>query len=528
MLNRYERYLNRALLRPLATVLGITGIFILSLALYPLIGETYFPRTDPGQFVINLKAATGLRIENTDLLVQRVEQVVREVVPAKDLKIIVSNIGITPDFSAIYTPNAGPHTAFIQVGLNAGHSVSSFEYMDRVRASLQKEVPEVSTYLQTGGLVDAVLNLGLPAPLDIQVSGNDLEAAHATAVTLAGKIRALPGVSDVLVPQDVDYPALQLDIDRERTSELGLDEKEVVDNVITALTSDGMIAPSYWVDPRSGNDYMLTVQYPENFIKNFADLAAVPVRGANSPIPTRLDTLSHLSHRRSPTEVDHYQLRRVIDIYVAPSGEDIGKILGGVQKILRETPVPENIRTTIRGSARAMEVSFRSFGFGLLLSTVLVYLILVAQFKSFLDPLLILLAVPTGLTGVLIILFATNTTLNVMSLMGVVMMVGIVVSNSILIVEFTRRLREEGRPLREAVSMACRVRLRPVLMTSLATLIGLVPMALALGAGSEAYAPLARAIIGGLGVSVVLTVFIVPCAYFMLYRRQEAENPGSK
>jgi multidrug efflux pump subunit AcrB len=348
-----------------------------------------------------------------------------------------------------------------------------------------------------------------------------MDSTHKIATDIARKAKALPGVSDVLVPQDVDYPALQLDINRLRTSELGLNEKEVVGDVITALTSDQMIAPSYWVDPKSGNDYFLTVQYPEGFVKNFADLSSIPLRGANSPLPTRLDTVSAISHRNSPTEVDHYQLLRVMDVYVAPSGEDLGKVLSGVQKIVSGLNLPSNVRIVVRGSAHAMQVSFRSFGLGLILATVLVYLILVAQFKSFLDPLLILLAVPTGLTGVLIILFATGTTLNVMSLMGIVMMVGIVVSNSILIVEFTRRLREEGRPLREAVSLACRVRLRPVLMTSLATLMGLIPMALKLGTGSEAYAPLARAIIGGLAVSVVLTVFIVPAAYFIIYRKRE-------
>jgi HAE1 family hydrophobic/amphiphilic exporter-1 len=522
MLDRYESVLNLALIRPLATVLGITGIFILSLALYPLIGEAYFPRTDPGQFVINLKASTGTRIELTDQLVQKVEQIVREVVPAKDLKIIVSNIGVTPGFSSIYTPNSGPHTAFVQVGLNAGHHLSSFQYMDLVRARLKKELPQVAAYFQTGGLVDAILNLGMPAPLDIQVTGNDMDSTHKIATDIAKKAQALPGVSDVLVPQDIDYPALQLDIDRLRTSELGLNEKEVVGDVITALTSDQMIAPSYWVDPKSGNDYFLTVQYPEGFVKNFADLSSIPLRGANSPLPTRLDTVSTISHRSSPTEVDHYQLRREMDVYVSPTSEDLGKVLKGVQKIVDDLKLPSNVRIVVRGSAHAMQVSFRSFGLGLILATVLVYLILVAQFQSFLDPLLILLAVPTGLTGVLIILFATGTTLNVMSLMGVVMMVGIVVSNSILIVEFTRRLREEGRPLREAVSLACRVRLRPVLMTSLATLMGLIPMAMKLGTGSEAYAPLARAIIGGLAVSVVLTVFIVPAAYFILYRRKEA------
>jgi multidrug efflux pump subunit AcrB len=524
MLDRYEGTLDLALLRPMATVLGITGLFVFSLALYPLIGKAYFPRTDPGQFVINLKAATGTRIERTDQLVERVEQIVREVVPKKDLRIIVSNIGVTPGFSSIYTPNSGPHTAFVQVGLEDAHHVSSFQYMDRVRARLERELPEVSAYFQTGGLVDAILNLGMPAPLDIQVSGMNLEKAHATATEIAQKVRALPGVSDVLVPQDIDYPALKLDIDRVRASELGLNEKEVVGNVITALTSDGMIAPSFWVDPKSGNDYLLTVQYPENFVKNLADLASVPLRGVHSVKPTRLDTVSHLSHFKAPTEVDHYQLKRIMDVYVSPTGEDLSQVLSGVEKILHETKLPENVRVEIRGSARAMQVSFRSFGLGLLLSTLLVYLILVAQFESFLDPFLILLAVPTGLTGVLLILFATGTTLNIMSLMGVVMMVGIVVSNSILIVDFTRRLRKEGRALREAVSLACRVRLRPVLMTSLATLIGLLPMATKLGTGSEAYAPLARAIIGGLAVSVVLTLFIVPAAYYMLYRWQEART----
>ena len=529
MLDRYEGYLKLALVRPVATVVGITGIFILSLGLYPFVGEAYFPRTDPSQFVINLKAPTGTRIEDTDQLVEKVEHIVRNVVPAKDLKIIVSNIGVTPGFSSIYTPNSGPHTAFVQVGLAAGHRLSSFQYMDLVRERLKQELPQVAAYFQTGGLVDAILNLGLPAPLDIQVSGMDLEAMHRAAVEIARQARGLPGVSDVLVPQDVDYPALELDIDRERASELGLDEKEVVGNVITALTSDMMIAPSYWVDPRSGNDYFLTVQYPEDKVKTLSDLTGVLLRAANSAKPVWLDAVSRVTHVESPTEVDHYQLRRVIDIYISPAGEDLGRVLSGIEKIIHDTRLPENLQVTVQGSAPAMQVSFRSFGFGLILSTLLVYLILVAQFKSFVHPLLILLAVPTGLTGVLLILFATGTTLNVMSLMGVVMMVGIVVSNSILIVEFTNRLREEGRPLHEAVSLACRVRLRPVLMTSLATLIGLIPMATKLGTGSEAYAPLARAIIGGLAVSVVLTVFIVPAAYYIIYRRTEilADSPAT-
>jgi multidrug efflux pump subunit AcrB len=529
MLDRYEGVLNISLLRPLVTILGITGVFILSLSLYPLIGKSYFPRTDPSQFVINVKAPSGTRLELTDQIISQVEQIVRDVVSKHDLKIIVSNIGITPGFSSILTPNSAPHTAFVQVGLNDGHQLSSFAYMDKVRARIRRELPQVSAYFQTGGLVDAILNQGMPAPLDIQVSGMDMETAHVIATKIAQQARALPGVSDVLVPQDVDYPALKIDIDRERASELGLNAQEVIDSLITALTSDGMIAPSYWIDPQTGNNYLLTVQYPENLIKNLADLGSMPLRAPNLKQPTRLDSVVHMSHILSPTEVDHYQIRRTIDVYVAPTGEDLSRVYASVQKIVGQTQLPENMTITVRGSVQAMRESFKSFSLGLILSTALVYLILVAQFRSFVSPFLILLAIPTGLAGVLGILFLSGTTINVMSLMGVIMMVGIVVSNSILIVEFTGRLRAEGKTVREAVALACRVRLRPVLMTSLATLIGLIPLALKLGTGGEAYAPLAQAIIGGLAVSVVLTVFIVPAAYLLIYRKQDAaRSAGSE
>ncbi len=522
LLDRYEGVLNVSLMRPLSTVIGITGLFLLSLALFPLIGQAYFPRTDPSQFVISVKAPSGTRLGITESLVSQVEDIVRKVVPEKELKIIVSNIGTTPGFNSILNPNSCPSTATVQVGLEEKHRLSSFAYMNLVRERLRTELPQVSAYFQTGGLVDAILNQGAPAPLDIQVSTTaTVQGAHAVATQIAQQVRALHGVSDVLVPQYVDYPALKIDIDRERASELGLSAKEVADSLITALTSNGMIAPSYWIDPKSGNNYLLTVQYPEGYVKNLADLGSMPLRSPHLKRPTRLDSVVRISHAPAPTEVDHYQILRTVDVYVAPSGEDLSAVYAGVQKIVDQTQVPSNTRIAVRGSVKAMNESFKSFGYGLILSTLLVYLILVAQFKSFTDPFLILLAVPTGLTGVLAILAATGTTLNIMSLMGVVMMVGIVVSNSILIVEFTNRLRAEGRPLRQAVSLACRVRLRPVLMTSLATLIGLLPMAAKLGTGSEAYAPLARAIIGGLAVSVVLTVFIVPAAYYLIYRRQE-------
>jgi len=518
MLDRYEALVKVVLRRPSAAIASIGGIFLLSFLLFPLLGLAFFPRADAGQFVINLKAPSGTRIEETNSIVAKVESEVRTLVDPKDLRLIVSNIGVIPGFSSIYTSNSGPHTATVQVALSEDHKVNSYEYMNRLRKRFDLEMPEISTFFQSGGIQDAVLNQGLPAPIDVQISGSNLEADNKVALELARRIHSVPGVNQIYIPQDLDYPALRLNVDRVRASELGLSQKEVIDNVITALTSNGMISPSYWIDPKTGNDYMLTVQYAEKSIRSLMDLKTIPLRSSSKPVI--LDSVSKITPFEAPTEVDHYQIQRVIDVYVTPATEDLGKIAGAIDKIIAGTELPVGVRVTLRGMVQGMRDSFRSFGIGLMLSLLLLYLVLVAQFRSFVDPLLVLLAVPTGLTGVLGMLFVTGTTLNVQSLMGLVMMVGIVVSNSILIVEFAHRLAGGGRSAREAVVAACRVRLRPILMTSLATVFGLIPMALKLGTGSEAYAPLARAIIGGLIVSVALTIFIVPAAYVLIYRRR--------
>jgi len=519
MLSKYDGTLSDALLKPVVTLAALTGISLLALALYPFLGVSFFPRTDPGQFVINLKAPSGTRVELTEGYVKQVEQIIRAVVPKDELQIIVSNIGITTDFSAIYTPNSASHTAFVQVSLKEGHKIGSYEYMRRVREQLGRQWPQLSTYFQSGGLVDAVINLGMPAPIDIQVSGNNLDRVYGVAAKIAEPVRALNSVSDVLIPQDIDYPALELDVDREKAGLLGLSQKEIVDNVITALTSNGMIAPNYWIDPKSGNPYMLAVQYPEDQIKSMTDLKQIPLRGVKSTQPTFLDTVVRFKTIPSPTEVDHYQLFRVIDVYVSPKSPDLGGVTSQIEAILKKFNLPEGVRVNLRGSVEGMRASFQSFGIGLILSVVLVYLILVAQFASWEDPFIILLAIPPGLAGVLLFLLVTRTTLNVMSLMGVVMMVGIVVSNSILIVEFARHLHHDGKPVKEAVSLASRMRLRPILMTSFATLLGMIPMAIGAEPGSEQYAPLARAIIGGLLVSVVVTVYLVPAAYLLVHRK---------
>jgi multidrug efflux pump subunit AcrB len=530
---RFDRFLDWfdgiqaiALARPWWTILSIMGLFALSFLLMPFIGLAYFPRTDPGQFVVRLKAPTGMRVELTEQEVAKVEALIRRVVPKDELGLVVSNIGVTPDFSAIYTSNSASHTAFVQAALVKGHKVGSYEYMNRVRAAMKREMPELTTYFQSGGLVDAVLNLGLPAPIDVQVSATNLADGASTAAKIARRAAALGDVSDVLVPQDINAPALRVNVDRLRVGQLGLNEQDVVDNIITALTSNGMIAPSYWIDPKTGNDYLLTVQYYEDAIKTLTDLRGIPLRSATAKQTALLDAVAKIQRTETPTEVDHYQLRRVIDVFVSPKSEALGGVANEMDRIIADIHPPEGTVVTMRGTVQAMRSSFRSFGLGLILAVVLVYLILVAQFRSFVDPFLILLAVPPGITGVMIMLALSGTTLNIMSLMGVVMLVGIVTSNSILIVEFTHRLIGDGMVVRQAVSHAVRVRLRPILMTSLATLIGLIPMALKMGEGSEAYAPLARSIIGGLAVSVILTVFIVPAAFLLVHGRREKRKPG--
>jgi multidrug efflux pump subunit AcrB len=346
-------------------------------------------------------------------------------------------------------------------------------------------------------------------------------------------------------------------VDRVHAGELGLTQKDVVDNVITALNSNYMIAPNYWVDRKTGNDYYLTVQFFEHgqsAIHNMADLGQIPLRDPGSrsqmncgpseqlPSPgtsqpawtcgqgrptTVLNNVVTVRQIQTPTEVDHYQIQRVADIYVTPTGEDLYRVTSAIRGIIAKEKIPSNVRVNLRGMVNGMEQSFKSFSLGFLISFLLLFLILTAQFKSFIDPFLIMLAIPMGFVGVLIILPLTHATLNVMSLMGVLMLVGIADSNSILIVDFAHNLEGQGMSPVDAVITACRVRLRPILMTSLATIIGMIPMALKMGTGAEQYAPMAKAIIGGLTSSVLLTIFIVPAAYVLVYGKRGAKNTGT-
>jgi len=556
ILDYYEYWVRRTLQRPGLTVLALSGVFVASLAIYPLVGLAFFPKTDAGQFTINVKVPTGTRIEVTDQYISKVEDLIRHTVAPHDLKRIVSNIGVVPDFSSLYTTNAGPYTATVQVQLTSEHELSSFQYMDRVQDRLGQQFPDVRTFFSSGSMVDAILNTGKAAPIDIQVTSPGLHQIYGIAQNLASQIRTVSGVGQIYIPQDLDYPALHLDVDRVHAGELGLTQKDVVDNVITALNSNYMIAPNYWVDRKTGNDYYLTVQYFEHgqpAIHNVTDLGQIPLRdpgegsglscgpmttppqpgssqpawacnGEGRPI-TVLKNVVNISQAPTPTEVDHYQIQRTIDVYVTPKGEDLGGIADSIRHILSQAKLPGNVRVNLRGMVEGMQASFKSFALGFTISFILLFLILTAQFKSFIDPLLIMLAIPMGFVGVMIILPLTHSTLNVMSLMGVLMLVGIADSNSILIVDFAHNLEKQGLSPADAVITACRVRLRPILMTSLATIIGMIPMALKLGEGAEQYTPMARAIIGGLTSSVLLTIFIVPAAYLLVYGKRKNPNP---
>src|SRR5581483_11130078 len=446
-------------------------------------------------------------------------------IPATELSTIVSNIGLAPGFSAIFSSNAASDSGFMMVALKPDHVQSTFVYMRRLQRALHTQVPEVQTFFSSGSIVDSVLNFGLAAPIDVQFSGPSYNELFNTAKDAQQRIAQLPLVEGTFIPEESNYPTLSVNVDRVKVARLGLTQRDVVTNLITALTSNAMIAPSIWIEPKTGNDYFLSAQYYENEINSLETLKNIPV---SSPAPGRaredavlLRNVARIETERHPAEADHYNIQRIVDVLVSPRTDDLGGTQDAVKKALATVQMPEDVRVQLRGSVTAMQKSFASFGFGLGLAVVLLYLVMVAQFRSFLDPFIIMFAVPMGLIGVIWTLYLTNTTLNIESFMGIIVMVGIVVSNSILLVDFANQRRREGQPLRQAVVESARVRMRPILITALATIVGLLPLALKLGTGSEASAPLARAAAGGLAVSTILTLFLVPTLYELAYANRK-------
>ncbi|PIX44917.1 MAG: AcrB/AcrD/AcrF family protein [Armatimonadetes bacterium CG_4_8_14_3_um_filter_58_9] len=515
----YSRGLNRSMRAKPVVLLVVCGLFVASLALFPRIGRELFPPLDAGQITVQVRLPSGTRIEKTEETLARVELKIQAVIPPHDREMLITNIGVLYDWPAAYTPNAGPHDGFVLVQLTMQHrKVTSYEYADLLRAKLAAEFPGVQFSFNTGGIVTAALNFGLPSPIDIQVEGKSLEQLYAISRDIKEVVQKTPGAVDARIQQELDYPQVNIKVDRIKAAALGLTQEEVVKNIVTALNSSVNFKPAFWLDYQSGNHYFVGASYREEDIKSFESLLDLPITSPATKQPVVLRNIATLERSTVPTEIAHNRIRRVMDIYANVSGRDVGSVAAEIQRKVAKLNIEQKNQgyfVHFRGEVNSMEESFRSLGFAFILAALLIYLVMVAQFQSFVDPFIIMFAVPLGLIGVLVTLFVTRTTLNVESFMGVIFMVGIAVSNSILLVEFANRMRAEGRSANEAAVEAARVRLRPILMTSLAAVIALFPMALAKG---EATAPLARAVIGGLSMSTLLTLFVVPMLYEIIKR----------
>jgi multidrug efflux pump subunit AcrB len=525
--HRYEGWLNSALDHKLAVIGMVSVLFVASLAIYPLLGTELFPETDAGMFTINFRAPAGTRIEETTKLATRMEKIIDDVIPPRDLDMVLSNVGLAPSISAIYSPNAAEDTGFIRVALKSDHQRSTAFYVTELKRILRIQVPEVRALFSSGSIVDAVLNFGMMAPIDVQFSGPKFDPLYQVARQARDMISRLPAVSQTFIPQESDYPTLNVAVDRIKAMRLGLSQKQVISNIITALDSNLFIAPSIWIDRANNDDYFLTVQYLDaaQGFQSIDSLKDIPVRSytgeSGHAQSVLLRDVADVLAELHPSEADHYDIRRIVDVLVSPRGEDLGGTEAAIaRKLESDLKLPHGVDISFRGSVAAMRASFKSMGLGLVIAVLLVYLVMVAQFRSFLDPFIIMFAVPMGLIGVIWTLYLTGTTLNIESFMGIIYMVGIAVSNAILLVDFANERRRQGDSLRKATVESARIRMRPILITALATVMGLLPIALTSGASS----PLARAAVGGLAVSTILALVLVPCMYELLYARRNEVN----
>jgi multidrug efflux pump subunit AcrB len=525
---RYTGALDRVLQmrRPVLVLTAV--LFILSMSIFAFIGTELFPQTDAGQFIVKVRGTTGLRVEKTEELVARIENAIGAVIPEKERKMIISNIGILLDWPAAYTPNSGPQDAFILVQLAQHHARSSFSYVVELRKQLPQQFPGIEFNFDTGGMLSAALNGGLPAPINIQVEGNKLEVAHEIAEKIKRHAETVPGAVDVRIQQRLDAPQINIDIDRVKAAQVGLTQEEIVKNVVTALNSSINFAPSFWIDAKNGNHYFIGAQYRENDIQSINTILDIPITGKDQPMPVALRTVAKFSRGTAYSEINHLNITRVTDVFVNVLGRDVGSVARDIERYIDNikndrAQVPEGYSIQMRGEVQTMHESFKSLGFGFLLAVVLVYLVMVVQFRSFLDPFIVMFAVPLGLIGVAWMLFLTQTFLSIQSMMGIIMMVGIVVSFSVLMVDFANRIlaeaaeKNERKTPRDAIAEAAAIRLRPILMTGLAAILGLTPMALFGGANI----PLARAVVGGILAALVLVLFVVP-VLFVLFKREKA------
>jgi multidrug efflux pump subunit AcrB len=538
-----------AVLRVRGFVLAcIVGLFVVSVGLVTVIGTDFFPSADVGIIKLHYRAPPGTRLEETEKRVLAVNQKIREIIPASELRTINDMIGVPLSFNLAFVPsdNVGPMDAEILISLNSPHR-PSVDYMRVMREELPAAFPDSLFYFQTADIVSQVLNFGLSAPIDVQVEDRDFRRGYETSQRILQEMKKIPGVVDSHIVQVLDYPALQIDVDRLRAAKVGVTQRDVANNVLTTLASSQLVAPSFFINPQNGVNYFVAVQTPvENVssVRELMDVAVAPPLAGSTNLPqfaangapptaglpltlprapvSRLGDIATISPATSFASVSHYTVQRVVDVAANIDGRDLGNVAKDIKAMIEEIrkDLPSTTRITLRGQNEVMETSFRSLGLGMILAIVLVYALLVVLFQSWVDPFIIMLAVPGALAGILWMLAITGTTINVESLMGAIMSIGISVSNSILVVSFANELRFQQNlsPLEAAIE-AGKTRLRPVLMTALAMIIGMVPMALGLGEGGEQNAPLGRAVIGGLVMATLATLFLVPIGYVLLRRK---------
>lgn len=517
---RYSALLAVALRNRLVVLAGIAVLFAASLGLARFIGQEFFPAVDAGQISIQVRGPSNMRLDATERRIVDVEAAIAEAIPPHELQMVVSEIGLNNDWSAAYSQNAGQQDTVIRLQLTPERTKSAQEYAVLLRQKLAGDprFSDLEFSFDTGGMVSAALNFGASSPIDIQITGGTPEQKFEMAGKIKGRIADVPGAADVRVLQRNDSPYLILDVDREKAAAVGLSARDVVMQVVTAMNSSIALTRNFWIDPKSGNQYFVAVQYPDNPYFKIEDLQGVTATGTNQKTPVNLGSLVTLRRTTQPVEFNHDGLKRVVDVQVNTENRDIGSVAADISKRLEGLEMPKGMKAELRGEYARMRESFDSLAIGLALASVLVYLLMVPLMRSFVMPLIIMATVPLGLIGVLVTLWATGSTLNIQSEMGVIFLVGIIVSQGVLLMDFANQLRKQGRTVHEAITQSAVIRFRPIVMTFLATFLDLLPMAIGLGRGSEALTPLARAVVGGLVSSTILTLFVVPILYTLLIR----------
>ncbi|HET9621687.1 MAG TPA: efflux RND transporter permease subunit [Kofleriaceae bacterium] len=548
--DRYGRVLDLVLAHRVFAIACAALIAAVGVGLAFVVGTDFFPRVDAGQMRLHVRAPLGTRIEDTEHLISAVEREIRQIVPADEIEIIDDTIGVPQSYNLAFvqTDNIGGQDADVLVALKAEHHETA-GYERRLRDALPHAFPGTVFYFQPADIITQVLDFGLPAPIDVEVEGPKFEALIPIARKLRDEIRKIPGAVDVHIAQALDHPALQVDVDRERAAEVGLTQRDVANSMLVSLSSSSLVAPSFWLSPETFVNYSVVVQTPLHRETSVNALLATPISpgggsgagafaapgdGSGSPVPSQLadspfapqpgvarqlGDIAKVTPAQDPALVSHDMVQRVLEVRLSVDGRDLGSVASDIDDVIHELgDLGKTIKIHVRGQSDSMRTSFASLELGILLAAFLVYLLLIVLFQSFLDPLVIIVAVPGALVGVMLMLAITGTTLNVESLMGAIMSIGVATSNSILLVSFANEVREADDSIDalEAARQAGRTRLRPVLMTALAMVLGMLPMAFGLGEGGEQNAPLARAVIGGLSVATATTLLLVPAAYTLL------------